>query len=246
MATDATIVFKDTRPVIRIDPETGTCSRPGGRDLYTDGTCSVPLNHAVSPSRTSSCSRTTTYRWRRTPAQRCTRIGYPSTKDGPAGERARFGSETRSSSLEDVHENASPISARRLGRCARPRLRRRRRVPRGLRAWRVGGGARGHARPGPGVGRRGSRPERRLLWVSRAWEPFRLDLNGAATAGANALRVTVTNTMANQFLHTTEARPLAGQRPRHLPQAVPGPGAGLHQKRPVRTREHRLGMMHAA
>ena len=36
----------------------------------------------------------------------------------------------------------------------------------------------------------------------RAWEPFRLDLNGAATAGANTLRVTVTNTMANQFLHT--------------------------------------------
>ena len=36
----------------------------------------------------------------------------------------------------------------------------------------------------------------------RAWEPFRLDLNGAATAGTNTLRVTVTNTMANQFLHT--------------------------------------------
>ena len=36
----------------------------------------------------------------------------------------------------------------------------------------------------------------------RAWEPFRLDLNGAATAGTNTLRVTVTNTMVNQFLHT--------------------------------------------
>ena len=35
-----------------------------------------------------------------------------------------------------------------------------------------------------------------------AWEPFRLDLNGAAAAGTNTLRVTVTNTMANQFLHT--------------------------------------------
>ena len=36
----------------------------------------------------------------------------------------------------------------------------------------------------------------------RAWEPFRLDLQGAATAGTNTLSVTVTNTMANQFLHT--------------------------------------------
>ena len=36
----------------------------------------------------------------------------------------------------------------------------------------------------------------------RAWEPFRLDLDGAAKAGTNTLSVTVTNTMANQFLHT--------------------------------------------
>ena len=49
VATDATIVFKDTRPVIRIDPETGASSTPAGATC-ADGTCSVPLRMGFAES----------------------------------------------------------------------------------------------------------------------------------------------------------------------------------------------------
>ena len=196
--TDATIVFKDPRPVLGIDPETGTCSTPEDA-THADGTCSVslrmrfaesyvflftdddvPVEPAPSPRLEDRIPIDEGWTCRRT---RAFRIGDEEFE------------------LEDVREDASPIT---------------------LGDW---GDALGHDFAGDAEYRvefelggpeatRASTLDLGQVWGvaeavlngvplgRRAWEPFRLDLKGAATAGTNALRVTVTNTMANQFLHT--------------------------------------------
>ncbi len=194
---DATIVFKDSRPVIRIDPETGACSRPDA--TQRDGTCSaplrlrfaesymflftdddVPVQTAPSPHAEDRIPIDTGWTCRRT---RAFRIGDEEFE------------------VRDVHEDASPIA---------------------LGDWSdaLGHDFTGDAEyhvvfelGGPEAARASTLDLGQVWGVAeavlngvplgrRAWEPFRLDLNGAATEGTNTLRVTVTNTMANQFLHT--------------------------------------------
>ena len=197
-ATDVTIVFKDARSMVRIDPETGTCSRPEDAE-HTDGTCSVPLSMRFAESYVFLFTDDDVP-VARTPAQSC-RDRLPLDEGWTCRRTRAFRIGDEEFELADVHEEAFPIM---------------------LGDW---GDALGHDFAGDAEYRvdfQLSRPEAARastldlgqVWGvaavvlngvplgRRAWEPFRLDLNGAASAGANTLRVTVTNTMANQFLHT--------------------------------------------
>ena len=198
VATDATIVFKDTRPVVRIDPETGTCSRPEDAE-HTDGTCSVPLRMRFAESYVFLF---TDDDMPAAPASARGHEGRIAIDEGWTCRRTRaFRIGDEEFKLADVHEDASPIT---------------------LGDW---GDALGHdfagdveyrvdfQLSGPDAARASTLDLGQVWGVAevvlngvplgrRAWEPFRLDLQGAAVAGTNSLRVTVTNTMANQFLHT--------------------------------------------
>ncbi|MDD9986388.1 MAG: hypothetical protein OXQ31_08970 [Spirochaetaceae bacterium] len=235
----ATIVFKDDRPVIRIDPETGTCSTPEDA-THADGTCSVALRMRFAESYVflftdddipaePACSP---HPEKRIPID-----------EGWTCRRTRaFRIGDQEFEVQDVHEDASPIAlgdwSDALGHDFTGD------AEYGV-AFDLSGpenGARVHARPGPGVGRGGGRPERRPP--------------GAAGLGAvpprSVWRGEGGHEHAERDRHQhdgqpvpahQEARPLAGQRPGHLPQAVPGPGARLHQKRALRPRECQPDMM---
>ena len=195
---DATIVFQDHRPVIRIDPETGTCSTPEDA-AHVDGTCSVPLRMRFAESYVFLFTDDDI-------SAEPARSPHPENRipidEGWTCRRTRaFRIGDEEFEVQDVHEDASPIA---------------------LGDW---SGALGHDFTGDaeyGVAfdlggpeaARASTLDLGQVWGvaevvlngvplgRRAWEPFRLDLNGAAKAGTNTLSVTVTNTMANQFLHT--------------------------------------------
>ena len=194
----ATIVFKDHRPVIRIDPETGTCSTPEDA-AHVDGTCSVALSMRFAESYVFLFTDDDI------PAEPA-RSPHPENRipidEGWTCRRTRaFRIGDEEFEVQDVHEDASPIA---------------------LGDW---SDALGHDFTGDAEYRvafelggpeavRASTLDLGQVWGvaevvlngvalgRRAWEPFRLDLQGAATAGTNTLSVTVTNTMANQFLHT--------------------------------------------
>ena len=198
VAADATIVFKDTRPVIRIDPETGTCSMPEDA-THADGTCSVPLRMGFAESYVFLFTDDDVP-VEPAPARRHQdRIRIDEGWSCRRTRAFRIGDEEFE--LEDVDEDACPIA---------------------LGDW---GDALGHDFAGDAEYRvefelgaldaaRVSTLDLGEVWGvaevvlngvplgRRAWEPFRLDLNGAATPGINTLLVTVTNTMVNQFLHT--------------------------------------------
>ena len=196
--TDATIVFNDARPVLGIDPETGTCSTPEDA-THADGTCSVPLRMRFAESYVFLFTDDEVPVEPAPSPHREDRIPIDEGWTCRRTHAFRIGDEELE--LEDVHEDASPIT---------------------LGDW---GDALGHDFAGDAEYRvefelggpeatRASTLDLGQVWGvaaavlngvplgRRAWEPFRLDLKGAATAGTNALRVTVTNTMANQFLHT--------------------------------------------
>ncbi|MDE0220536.1 MAG: glycosyl hydrolase [Spirochaetaceae bacterium] len=194
----ATIFFKDHRPVIRIDPETGTCSTPEDA-AHVDGTCSVPLRMRFAESYVFLFTDDDI------PSEPA-RSPHPESRipidEGWTCRRTRaFWIGDEEFEVQDVHQEASPIA---------------------LGDW---SGAVGHDFTGDAEYRvafeldgpeaaRASTLDLGQVWGvaevvlngvplgRRAWEPFRLDLNGAAKAGTNTLSVTVTNTMANQFLHT--------------------------------------------
>ena len=195
---DATIVFKDRRPVIRIDPETGTCSTPDDA-AHADGTCSVPLRMRFAESYVFLFTDDDVP-VARTPAQHCS-DRLPLDEGWTCRRTRAFRIGDQEFEVEDVHEDASPIAlgdwSDALGRDFT-----------GDAEYRVAfdlGGPEATRASTLDLGQVWGVAEVVLNDVPlgrRAWEPFRLDLSGAAKAGTNTLSVTVTNTMANQFLHT--------------------------------------------